>query len=104
MEWEELHDIALVDMAEKIGCDQVLDDLIDLIPLQELEKYLREIDITEELNIFNSKVKKVTMTFTVNNTIADKALKQMRQGEMASAAHILNENCEESDYCIEDLD
>lgn len=104
MEWQELHDIAACIMAEKIGSDQVLDDLLDLIPLQELEKYLREIDMTEGLNIFNSKVKKVTMSFTVNNTVADKALKQMRQGEMANAADILNENCEESDYYIEDLD
>lgn len=75
MEWQELHDIAAYTMAEKIGSDQVLDDLLDLIPLQELEKYLREIDMTEGLNVFNSKVKKVTMSFTVNNTVADKALK-----------------------------
>lgn len=104
MEWQELHDIATHIMAEKIGSDQVLDDLLDFIPLQELEKYLREIDMTEDLNIFNSKGKKVTMSFIVNNTIADEALKQMRQGEMANAANILNENCEESDYYIEDLD
>lgn len=44
------------------------------------------------------------MVFIVNDGTADEALKQMRQGEMANAADILNENCEESDYYIEDLD
>jgi LmbE family N-acetylglucosaminyl deacetylase len=58
----------------------------------------------EDLNISSEDYKAVTMTFVVNNTIADEALEQMRQGEMANAADILNENCEESDYFIEDLD
>lgn len=53
MDWETLHDIALVDMAEKIGCDQVLDDLIQLLPEDKLEEYLRIIDRDECLGIFN---------------------------------------------------
>lgn len=57
MKWQTLHDIALVDMAEKIGCDQVLDDLIQLIPEDKLEEYLRIINRDEclQLEIFRTK-------------------------------------------------
>lgn len=103
MERKELHDIATYIMAEKIGSDQVLDDLVDLIPTQELEKYLIRIDIIEGLGIFKPELKKVTIAFVVNNIVADKALEQMKQGKIADATDVLKENYEDSDYCIEDL-
>lgn len=52
MDWQALHDIATCTMAEKIGSDQVLDDLIQLIPENRLEEYLRIIDKDEYLEIF----------------------------------------------------
>ena len=47
-------------------------------------------------------MKKVTMTFIVDNQTADKALNLMAYGEMGDAAYLLNQNCQESDYDIED--
>lgn len=47
-------------------------------------------------------MKKVTMTFIVSDGVADDVLNEMTWGNMSNAAHILNENCEESDYDIED--
>lgn len=47
-------------------------------------------------------MKKVTMTFIVSDDVADDALNEMTWGNMSNAAHILNKNCEESDYGIED--
>lgn len=45
-------------------------------------------------------MKKVTMTFYVSDEVADKALKEMQQGEMAKAAELCNHECEESDYDV----
>ena len=47
-------------------------------------------------------MKKVTLTFVVSDGVADDVLNEMTWGNMGNAAHILNENCEESDYDIED--
>jgi len=47
-------------------------------------------------------MKKVTMTFVVSDGVADDALNEMTWGNMSNAANILNENCEESDYDIQD--
>ena len=47
-------------------------------------------------------MKKVTMTFIVSDGVADNVQNEMTWGNMSNAAHILNENCEESDYNIED--
>ena len=47
-------------------------------------------------------MKKVTLIFVVDENIANEIQNEMAWGEMANAAAILNENCEESDYDIED--
>ena len=47
-------------------------------------------------------MKKVSMWFVVSDGVADDVLNEMTCGNMDTAAHILNENCEESDYDIED--
>lgn len=47
-------------------------------------------------------MKKVSMWFVVSDEVADDVLNEMTWGNMSNAAHILNENCEESDYNIED--
>lgn len=47
-------------------------------------------------------MKKVTMTFVVTNKVAESISNELAWGEMANAARILNENCVESDYDIED--
>ena len=47
-------------------------------------------------------MKKVTMTFVVSDSIADDVQNEMTWGEMGNAARILNANCEESDWNIED--
>lgn len=47
-------------------------------------------------------MKKVTMTFIVSDGVADDVKNELAWGNMSNAAHILNENCEESDYNIED--
>ena len=104
MDWQELHDIALVDMADKIGCDQVLDDLISVIPIPALEEYLKRVDEMEDMGIFKENKRKVTMTFVVKSNAANYALALMKQGKMSEAAECLNSYCEESDYNIENID
>lgn len=47
-------------------------------------------------------MKKVTLTFVVDENIVNEIQNEMAWGEMANAAAILNENCEESDYDIEE--
>ena len=49
-------------------------------------------------------MKKVSMWFVVDDETAEKAVKEMTYGNMDWAASILNENCEESDYNIENQD
>lgn len=104
MDWQKLHDIALVDMANKIGCDQVLDDLISVIPMPTLEEYLKRVDEMEDMGIFKENKRKVTMTFVVKSNAANHALYLIKQGEMSKAAEYLNSYCEESDYDIENID
>lgn len=47
-------------------------------------------------------MKKVTMTFVVDNKTAKEIENELAWGEMGNAATILNKNCVESDYNIED--
>jgi hypothetical protein len=42
------------------------------------------------------------MWFVVSDGVADDVMNEMTWGNMGNAAHILNENYEESDYDIED--
>ena len=47
-------------------------------------------------------MKKVTLTFVVSDEVADDIMNDLEWGEMGNVATTLNENCEESDYNIED--
>lgn len=47
-------------------------------------------------------MKKVTLTFVVENKVAESISNELTWGEMGNAASILNEKCVESDYNIED--
>ena len=47
-------------------------------------------------------MKKVTLTFILSDEVANEIQNDLAWGNMSNAAHILNENCEESDYNIED--
>jgi hypothetical protein len=49
-------------------------------------------------------MKKVTMWFVVSDEVADNIMNDLTWGEMGNAASTLNENCEESDYNIEDIE
>ena len=49
-------------------------------------------------------MKKVTMWFVVSDEVADDIMNDLAWGEMSNAASILNENCEESNYDIEDIE
>ena len=49
-------------------------------------------------------MKKVTMWFVVSDEVADNLMNDLTWGEMGNAASNLNENCEESDYTIEDIE
>lgn len=51
MEREYLEEIVNL-MTEKIGCDGVLDELVDAMNSNELEENLRYIDRTNDLHIF----------------------------------------------------
>ena len=46
-------------------------------------------------------MKKVTLTFVVEDEVVNDVFNLITWGEMGSAAAILNEKCEESDYDIE---
>lgn len=48
-------------------------------------------------------MKKVTMTFVVNNKVAKDVENELAWGEMGNAATILNRECVESDYNVEDV-
>ena len=48
-------------------------------------------------------MKKVTLTFVVSDEVASNVMNELTWGEMGNAATILNENCEESDYNIENI-
>lgn len=47
-------------------------------------------------------MKKVSMWFVVSDEVADSIKNELSWGEMGNAAAILNSECEESDYNIED--
>lgn len=47
-------------------------------------------------------MKKVTMTFIVDDEVVDDVQNELTWGEMGNVATILNEKCEASDYDIED--
>ena len=49
-------------------------------------------------------MKKVTMWFVVSDEVADDIMNDLTWGEMSNVASTLNENCEESDYNIEDIE
>ena len=49
-------------------------------------------------------MKKVTMWFIVSDEVADNIMNELTWGEMGNTASNLNENCEESDYNIEDIE
>lgn len=49
-------------------------------------------------------MKKVTMWFVVSNDVADSIMNELVWGDMGNAATILNENCEESNYDIEEIE
>ena len=49
-------------------------------------------------------MKKVTLTFIVDDKVADDVQNELSWGEMGNAASILNANCEESDYTVESDD
>ena len=49
-------------------------------------------------------MKKVTMWFVVSDEVADDIMNDLAWGEMSNAASTLNENCEESNYNIEDIE
>lgn len=48
-------------------------------------------------------MKKVSMWFVVSDDVADSIMNELGWGEMGNAATILNKNCEESDYNIENI-
>ena len=45
-------------------------------------------------------MKKVTLTFIVDDSIADEVQNELGWGEMGNAADFLNKHCEESDYDV----
>lgn len=47
-------------------------------------------------------MKKITLTFVVNDSIADEVKNELGWGEMGNAADFLNKHCEESDYDVAD--
>ena len=47
-------------------------------------------------------MKKVTLTFVVEDEVIDDVQNYLYWGEMGNVATILNEKCEESDYDIKD--
>ena len=47
-------------------------------------------------------MKKVTLTFIVTDKVAEDAIREASHGEMGNAASILNGDCAESDYDIEE--
>jgi hypothetical protein len=51
----------------------------------------------------NRVMKKVTLTFVVSDEVVDDILNDLEWGEMGNAANTLNENCEQSDYDIEEV-
>lgn len=49
-------------------------------------------------------MKKVTLTFVVSDKVADDIQNDLEWGEMGNVANTLNENCEQSDYDIEEVE
>ena len=48
-------------------------------------------------------MKKVTLTFVVDDSIANDVMNELGWGEMGNAANYLNSHCEESDYDVEEV-
>lgn len=49
-------------------------------------------------------MKKVTLTFIVSDKVAEDVSNELHWGNNGNAAEIMNANCQESDYNIEDFE
>lgn len=49
-------------------------------------------------------MKKVTLTFIVDDEVVDDIQNELEWGEMGNVATLLNEKCEESDYDIKNIE